>query len=130
MSLETLRARMAAYTSWANTPDRAARTAPARAAADARFEAEVDPDGVLAPDVRRAMAEAARRAYYARLALRSAEARAKRAPKMAARPVQRAPRATQKAPGPTVTGKIPDASTATTEGARAPRRRAAGHDAL
>jgi hypothetical protein len=35
----------------------------------------VDPDGVLPVDVRARMAEAARKAYYVRLAYRSAEAR-------------------------------------------------------
>lgn len=67
--------RIGAHVSWANTSDRSARTAPARAAALARFEREVDPDGVLTPDERARRAEHARKAYFARLALKSAEAR-------------------------------------------------------
>ena len=50
-------------------------TAHARAVFLARFEAEVDPDGVLDPCERQRRALAARRAYFARLALRSAQAR-------------------------------------------------------
>lgn len=65
-----------ANTSWANTGDRAARTAPAREAFLARFEREVDPDGVLAPAERARRAEHARKAHFARLALASARARA------------------------------------------------------
>lgn len=42
-----LRARAAAHASWAKTKDRCARTEPARKAALARFEKQVDPDGVL-----------------------------------------------------------------------------------
>jgi hypothetical protein len=76
---EVLRARLAALDSWAQTPDRAARTAPARAGLLARFEREVDPDGVLLPAERAKRAESARRAFYARLALASAAARRRRA---------------------------------------------------
>lgn len=67
--------RIGAHVSWANTSDRAARTAPARAAALARFEREVDPDSALSPDERARRAEHARKAYFARLALKSAESR-------------------------------------------------------
>ena len=74
----TLRARLAAHTSWANTTDRSARTAPARAAALERYERQVDPDGILPPDERRARAEHARKAHMARMALRSAQARRRR----------------------------------------------------
>lgn len=71
----TLQARVAAFDSWAQTSDRTARTAPARSAFDNRFLDEVDPDRVL-PEVERNMrAEAARRAYFARLALQSAKSR-------------------------------------------------------
>lgn len=58
-----------------------AATARARAAFLARFEAEVDPDGELEPDERRRRALAARRADFARLALRSAKARRRRRPR-------------------------------------------------
>jgi len=70
-----LAAQIAAHESWAHTPDRAARTAPARAALDAKFENQVDPDGILAPDERAKRAAHARRAHYQRLALKSAKAR-------------------------------------------------------
>jgi hypothetical protein len=73
----TLRARIAAHSSWANTADPAARTAPARAAAMERFEREVDPDGVLPEAERKRRAEHARKAYFSRLALKSAKARRK-----------------------------------------------------
>lgn len=75
-------ARALAHRSWAKTDDRAARTAPARAAALARFEAEVDPQGLLAPDERAKRAEHAKKAYFLAIAAKSAEARrAKRPPK-------------------------------------------------
>lgn len=70
-----LRASIAGNTSWANTDDVLARTAPGRRAADARFERQVDPDGVLMPHDRARRAEHARRAYFQQLALRSAKAR-------------------------------------------------------
>jgi hypothetical protein len=43
----SLRARVAAHTSWASTSDRAARTAAARKAANDRFARQVDPEGAL-----------------------------------------------------------------------------------
>lgn len=70
-----LRASIAAHESWAHTPDRSARTAPARAALLARFEAQVDPDRLLPASERVKRAEHARRAYFQRLALKSARAR-------------------------------------------------------
>ncbi|UQE74636.1 hypothetical protein MYK68_18275 [Gordonia sp. PP30] len=72
-----LRAEIAAHESWARTPDRAARTAPARKAALDRFEKQVDPDGTLPPAERARRAEHARKAYFKRLALKSAQARRK-----------------------------------------------------
>ncbi|MGI8778247.1 MAG: hypothetical protein ACR2LJ_12900 [Acidimicrobiales bacterium] len=74
-SERVLRARTAAYTSWANTRDVAARTAPGRAAANKRFEDQVDPDRVLSEPERLRRAEAARKAWFAGLALKSAKAR-------------------------------------------------------
>lgn len=71
----TLRARMAAHSSWANTGDPQARTAPARDRFAKRFENEVDPDGVLSPEERARRAESARKAYFAQLAYKSAAAR-------------------------------------------------------
>lgn len=41
----------------------------------ARFERQVDPNGVLPPAERARRAEAARRAYFTELALRSSQAR-------------------------------------------------------
>ncbi|GAA2637869.1 hypothetical protein GCM10010399_83930 [Dactylosporangium fulvum] len=71
----TRRDRIAAHASWANTADRTSRTAPATSAFLARFERQVDPLGNLPEDVRRTMAEHARKAYMLQLAERSARAR-------------------------------------------------------
>ena len=70
----SLRSRIAAYTLHA-THDPHETTKAARHAFLERFEREVDPDGKLSPEVRRRRAEAARKAYFSRLALRSARAR-------------------------------------------------------
>jgi len=70
-----LTARIAAHESWAHTEDRSARTAPARRAMLDRFEREVDPHAELIPAERATRAEHARKAYFARLALKSAQAR-------------------------------------------------------
>lgn len=71
----SLMGRIAAHESWARTPDRTARTAKARAALMASFEKQVDPDGTLSPQEGARRAEHARKAYFARLALKSAQAR-------------------------------------------------------
>jgi hypothetical protein len=60
--------RIGGYEKWAQTADRTAATRPAREAFNKRFEQYPDP-------------EAARRAYFTRLALKSAQARRKAAPK-------------------------------------------------
>jgi hypothetical protein len=75
MNERSLIAAIASHESWARTPDRAARTAPARAAMMARFEREVDPDNVLPLHERLLRAENAKSAYFQRLALKSAKAR-------------------------------------------------------
>lgn len=75
----TLHAKVAAHAKWSKTADLAAATAPARRAFDERFEREVDPDGQLSADERARRADHARRAYFARLALRSAQSRRKAA---------------------------------------------------
>ena len=75
----SLIASIASHESWARTPDRAARTAPARMAMMARFERDVDPDNVLPPHERAKRADNAKTAYYKRLALKSARARTRRA---------------------------------------------------
>lgn len=71
----SLHARIAAHTSWANTTDRAARTAAARKAAHDRFATLVDPDGELPADERARRADNARSAHFSRMALLSAQAR-------------------------------------------------------
>jgi hypothetical protein len=68
--LHQLRGRIGAYRSWANTEDRAARTAPARAALEQRFLDEAHGDPVRAGYLRKA--------YYAELGLKSAQARARK----------------------------------------------------
>jgi len=75
----TLAARIAAHESWAKSANRSARTAPARAALLAKFEAQVDPDGSLSPEERLSRAENARKAHFTRLALKSARSRRKAA---------------------------------------------------
>lgn len=74
----SLQARIAAHESWARTPDRAARTAKARAAMESKFSRLVDPDGLLSPEERAYRADQARKAHYTRLALRSAQSRRRR----------------------------------------------------
>ncbi|MFN2489400.1 MAG: hypothetical protein ABR529_06635 [Actinomycetota bacterium] len=73
----TLRARLAAHTRW-SMHDRKAGTEAAREAFRSRFERQVDPQGILPLEERQKRAESARRAYFARLSLASARARAKR----------------------------------------------------
>lgn len=64
-----LRSQIAAHESWAQTPDRTARTSNARAAMDAKFLMQAEGD--------EARAASLRKAHYARLALKSAQARRK-----------------------------------------------------
>jgi hypothetical protein len=59
--------RINAYKSWANAPDRPARTAPARSAFQQKFLTDADGDPQRA--------EALRKAYYLGLAQKSAESR-------------------------------------------------------
>lgn len=68
-SERTLATRARAHESWGRTPlsERAARTAPARAALDQKFLDQAGGDPVCA--------ESLRKAYYTRLALKSAQAR-------------------------------------------------------
>jgi hypothetical protein len=67
----TLVASIAAHESWAKTTDRTKRTAPGRAAMDAKFLEQAGGDPVRA--------EHLRKAYYKRLALKSAQARRRKA---------------------------------------------------
>lgn len=75
MAPTSAQARAGVHESWARTVDRTARTAPGTAAFLARFEREVDPDGTLEPTERAIRAEHARKAYFTRLAIRSAASR-------------------------------------------------------
>ncbi|MEH1013064.1 hypothetical protein V6U90_08125 [Micromonospora sp. CPCC 206060] len=68
-------AKLAAHLKWAKCDDRTTATAAARKAFLDRFEREVDPDGTLDPADRATRAAHAKSAYYARLALKSAQAR-------------------------------------------------------
>ena len=77
-SEKSLRGEIAAHESWARTKDRSARTAPARRAMLDKFEQQVDPDGTLPPADRAKRAENARKAYFKRLALKSAQVRKQR----------------------------------------------------
>lgn len=73
----SLQARLAAHSLHARVSDPSAHTAPARRAFLDRFEREVDPDGTLPPADRARRAAHARKAYFAALALKSAQARRK-----------------------------------------------------
>ena len=77
-SERSIRGRIGAYTRWVHTEDRYMATRKAREGFYAKFEREVDPDGKLAPQERARPAEFARKAYYQRLALKSAQARPRR----------------------------------------------------
>ncbi len=66
-----LRAKLAAHVSWANTENRSARTANGRRALEAKWLREADGDPVRA--------EHLRRAFYTKMALKSAQARRRRA---------------------------------------------------
>lgn len=70
----SLRSRIGAYTLHA-THDPRQTTKSAREAFLARFEREVDPGGHLPEPERQRRAEAAKKAYFSRLALKSAQAR-------------------------------------------------------
>jgi hypothetical protein len=64
---------------WAKTVNRTARTQAAREGLERKFEREVDPDGLMDPETRAKAVEAHRKAYYLRLAQKSAAARAAKA---------------------------------------------------
>ncbi|QNI06505.1 hypothetical protein GAN17_09490 [Mycobacterium kubicae] len=75
----SLHGQIGAHESWARTVNRSARTAPARKAMLDKFERQVDPDGELSPAERAKRAEHARKAYFKRMALKSAQARRRKA---------------------------------------------------
>jgi hypothetical protein len=68
----TLQARLAAHALHAQG---GTNTGPARQAFRDRFDREVDPEGILPPAERQRRAEHARKAFYTRMALKSAQAR-------------------------------------------------------
>jgi hypothetical protein len=70
--------RIGAHTRWSQTEDRTAATEPARRGLLKKFEREVDPNNELTGAERAKRAEHARKAYYARIALKSAQARKRR----------------------------------------------------
>lgn len=73
---DSMHATFAVLTSWGRTPDRAARTAPARQAQLDRFEKAVRAEFPDASDRQvQQMADARMRAFYVGLAKRSAAAR-------------------------------------------------------
>ena len=79
-----MRARVAAHSRWAKEPDYSAATAPARAVLDKRFveqvKAAAKEQGVVLNDEGLARRVAhARKAYFSSLALKSAQARRRRA---------------------------------------------------
>jgi hypothetical protein len=69
----SLKRSAAAHSSWARTPDRAARTLAGRAASLDRFYNATDP--ALPTEVRAQMAESARKAFYKSMAAKSVAAR-------------------------------------------------------
>jgi hypothetical protein len=74
--------RYGALKSWGSTPDRSARTAPARANAPSSIEyhlARLDPERFANATDKQKLdaAEAARKAYFTNLSLKSAKARAR-----------------------------------------------------
>ncbi|HEX3965661.1 MAG TPA: hypothetical protein VHZ03_54965 [Trebonia sp.] len=81
VSTPAQRGRIGAHVSWSRTIDRAARTEPGRKGFLARFEREVDPDGVLPEGERVRLAEHARKAHMQKLALISAARRRKASPR-------------------------------------------------
>ncbi|MQA98058.1 MAG: hypothetical protein GEV11_26890 [Streptosporangiales bacterium] len=79
----SLRARIAVHIMWSRTPDRAARTRPARdngpaAPSDSPYWLnKVDPDGRMSETDRLLAAESARKTYYLRLVKKGVAARRK-----------------------------------------------------
>lgn len=83
--VRTLRARLGAHASWANTLDPTSRTAKARAAANGRFEKQARQKHPDATDEQIArVADHLRRAHFSAMGLKSAMSRRKKATKSAA----------------------------------------------
>lgn len=70
----SLRARLAAHSLHAQR-DARETTSAARATFLARFERQVDPDGLLPPEERARRAESAKRAHFTKMAMASARSR-------------------------------------------------------
>lgn len=75
--MTSTRHQIAVHESWARTTDRAARSRPGYDGLLAKFEREVDPDGVMDPETLAKAVESKRKAHYKRLGLASAAARRK-----------------------------------------------------
>jgi hypothetical protein len=75
MSVHEINGRIGGLTRWAHEQNPTQATAPARRGLTAKFEREVDPDGVLPPAELAVRVARARKAYMARLAKLSAAAR-------------------------------------------------------
>jgi hypothetical protein len=73
----SMRASLAAHSRWAQEPDREKAMRPALNAMLAKFERQVDPEGVLDPAERTQRAESAKKAYYKALALKSSRSRSR-----------------------------------------------------
>jgi hypothetical protein len=74
----SIRASLAAHSRWAQETDRKEAMQPALNGMLARFERQVDPDGVLNPAERAKRAESAKKAYYRALQLKSSRSRGKK----------------------------------------------------
>jgi hypothetical protein len=72
----SIRASLAAHSRWAGETNRKEALQAARDGLLARFERQVDPDGVLEPQERALRAESARQAFYKAMQLKSSRSRA------------------------------------------------------
>jgi hypothetical protein len=68
-----------AHKRWSQEPDRTKATQPLRDGLERRFIREVDPDGTLPPHELAKRVASAKKAYYTRLSILSAQARRKKA---------------------------------------------------
>lgn len=108
MTFDSNQARLAAHLSWVATPARTKRTAPARAAKEAKLIASVDPDGVMSESDRAKAIENARSAWGLSLvAAREAKRAAREAKEAAAAAAQAANRQAHQATHSTSTASAP-----------------------
>jgi hypothetical protein len=73
-----LRAELGAHARWGRERNRSAATAKARQAFLAKLETEVDPEGILPPELRASMVEHRRQEHMKRMALAASRARRKK----------------------------------------------------